>query len=59
MYDVDNKLIAIEIFTICYQNTEEEREATDRILKGICLEILSQAFQDSYEEEEQQEIEYK
>lgn len=41
MYDVDNKLIAIETFTICYQNTEEEREATDRILKGICLEIAN------------------
>lgn len=39
MYDVDNKLIAIETFTICYQNTEEERETTDSILKGICLEI--------------------
>lgn len=41
MYDVDNKLIAIETFTICYQNTEEERETTDRILKGICLEIAN------------------
>lgn len=40
MYDVDNKLIAIETFTICYQNTEEEREITDSIIKGICLEIV-------------------
>lgn len=41
MYDIDDKLIIIEKFTICYQNTEEQREDTDRIIKGICLEIAN------------------
>lgn len=39
LYDIDNKLMVIETFTVCYQNTEEEREITDNIIKGICLEI--------------------
>lgn len=39
LYDINDKLIVIETFTICYQNTEEEREVTDSIIKGICLEI--------------------
>ena len=30
-----NKLIKIKTFTICYQNTEQEREETDSILKEI------------------------
>ena len=39
LYDRFMKLQLIETFTICYQNTEEDRETTDRIIKGICLEI--------------------
>ncbi len=31
----NNKLIKIKTFTICYQNTEQEREETDNILKDI------------------------
>ena len=31
----NNKLISIKTFTICYQNTELEREQTDKILKDI------------------------
>lgn len=38
VYD-GNKLISIKTFTICYQNTEEDREATDTILKGIANTI--------------------
>lgn len=39
IYDKNNKLIKIKYFTICYQNTEKEREETDRILKEICNSI--------------------
>lgn len=35
----NNKFIRIKDFTICYQNTEEEREETDRILTSICDNI--------------------
>lgn len=38
-YDKYMKLLAIKTFTICYQNTEENREETDRIIKRLCLEI--------------------
>ncbi len=38
VYDND-KLVAIKTFTICYQNTEEERKETDDIIKNICLDI--------------------
>ena len=38
IYGENMKLKDIETLTICYQNTEEEREATDRIIIGICLE---------------------
>lgn len=41
IYADDMKLQDIETFTICYQNTEEDRETTDRIIKGICLEIAN------------------
>ena len=37
----NNKLVGIKSFTICYQNTEEEREKTDKIIKDICNEICS------------------
>lgn len=39
MYDDYMKLCSIDTFTICYQNTEENREITDSIIIGICLEI--------------------
>lgn len=37
----NNRLISIKTFTICYQNTEIEREDTDRILIDITNEICS------------------
>ena len=37
----NNKLVGIKSFTICYQNTEKEREKTDKIIKDICNEICS------------------
>lgn len=39
LYANDMKLVEIETFTICYQNTEEDRETTDRIIIEMCLEI--------------------
>lgn len=39
VYDKNNKLIRVKTFTVCYQNTEEEREETDLIIKNICDEI--------------------
>lgn len=36
-----NKLISIKTFTICYQNTEEDREETDKILQTICDKICA------------------
>lgn len=39
IYSADNKLIKIKDFTICYQNTEEERTITDKMLVDICNEI--------------------
>ncbi len=38
IYD-NNKLNSIKTFTVCYQNTEEDRESTDKIIKDICTEI--------------------
>ena len=35
----NNKLTSIQTFTICYQNTELEREETDKILKDIANKI--------------------
>ncbi|MBE6157470.1 MAG: methionine adenosyltransferase [Firmicutes bacterium] len=40
IYD-NNKLIKIKNFTICYQNTEEDRLSTDQIIKDICTDICS------------------
>lgn len=40
IYD-DKKLIRIKYFTICYQNTEKEREKTDEIIKKIALDICN------------------
>lgn len=39
VYDEDNKLLKIKTFTICYQNTELEREKTDSILVTITNNI--------------------
>ena len=41
-YDEENKLQKIKTFTICYQNTEKEREITDKILEDICTDICNQ-----------------
>ena len=41
VYDDNNKLIKIKTFTICYQNTEDERNETDNIIKDICNSICS------------------
>jgi len=38
-YDDEFKLRKIKTFTICYQNTEENREYTDKIIKEITLSI--------------------
>ena len=40
LYD-NNKLKSIKVFTICYQNTEEEREKTDKILIEMVEKIVS------------------
>lgn len=41
-YDNDNNLIKIKTFTVCYQNTEKEREQTDQIIKNICKQICDE-----------------
>ena len=38
-YNKDMKLQRIKAFTICYQNTEEERAATDEIIKCVARKI--------------------
>ena len=38
-YYENNKLIRIKTFTICYQNSELEREETDKILKDLAISI--------------------
>ena len=39
VYDDDMKLLSIKDFTISYQNTELERNETDKIIKNICNKI--------------------
>lgn len=39
IYDENDKLIKIKTFTVCYQNTEENRNATDKIIVDICKGI--------------------
>jgi S-adenosylmethionine synthetase len=39
VYDNDMKLLSIKDFTISYQNTELERNETDKIIKDICNKI--------------------
>jgi S-adenosylmethionine synthetase len=41
-YDTEFNLKRIVTFTICYQNTEKEREATDEILKGIATRLAGE-----------------
>lgn len=41
VYDEDNRLVRIKDFTVCYQNTEKEREETDKIIKNICNGICN------------------
>ena len=38
----NNKLVKIKNFTICYQNTEKERQITDSILVSICQRICKE-----------------
>ena len=38
----NNKLVKIKTFTICYQNTEKERNVTDSIIKDICNKICKE-----------------
>lgn len=38
----NNKLKKIKTFTICYQNTEEEREETDKLLRDISTRICNE-----------------
>lgn len=42
LYDENNKLIKIKTFTICYQNTELDREETDKIIIDICKSICNE-----------------
>lgn len=39
LYDDNMKLKYIKTFTVCYQNTEEDREKTDEIIRAICIAI--------------------
>ncbi len=41
-YDDDMKLYKIKDFTISYQNTEKERERTDKIIKDIAISICKE-----------------
>lgn len=38
-YDDKGNLVSIKTFTICYQNTEKQRNITDNILINICNDI--------------------
>lgn len=49
VYDDKNKLLKIKTFTVCYQNTEEERDKTDKIIKDIC-EIIAKDYDVEIEE---------
>lgn len=42
VYDGDMKLLEIKDFTISYQNTEENRKGTDKIIKDIVMNICDQ-----------------
>ena len=36
LYDNNMELRTIKTFTVCYQNTEEDRERTNKIIIGTC-----------------------
>ena len=40
-YDGQNRLLKIKTFTICYENTEKERESTDHQLIEVCNSICN------------------
>ena len=40
-YYQNNKLVKIKDFTVCYQNREEQRDITDKIIMDICTDICS------------------
>ena len=40
-YDEDMRLYRIKTFTVSYQNTEENRKETDKIIKNIILDICN------------------
>ena len=42
IYNEDDKLVKIKYFTICYQNTEEERKKTDEIIKSLAIKICAE-----------------
>lgn len=39
IYSDEGKLLSIKTFTICYQNSEEERDKTDKIIIDMCEDI--------------------
>lgn len=39
VYSDEGKLLSIKTFTICYQNSEEERDKTDKIIIDMCEDI--------------------
>ena len=41
-YDDNGRLLRIKTFTICYQNTEKERNETDEILKAAATKICKE-----------------
>jgi S-adenosylmethionine synthetase len=41
-YDKHRKLRKIKTFTICYQNTECDRQSTDKILKDIAVQLCDE-----------------
>lgn len=41
LYDTNFKLLEIKTFTVCYQNTEMQRDETDNIIKNIIETITS------------------
>lgn len=42
IYDKNNKLVLIKTCTICYQNTELDRESTDKIIMDMCKNICDE-----------------
>lgn len=42
IYDNDNKLVEIKTFTICYQNREDDRSNTDKIIMNKCKSLCDE-----------------